>query len=50
MTMKNLMLAAIATLSLGLGVANAQTLTHPANQTSTQHYNPGNFVFGGDGE
>jgi hypothetical protein len=35
-TMKNLILAAIATLSLGLGIANAQSLSHSApNQNST---------------
>jgi hypothetical protein len=51
MTMKNLILAAIATLSLGLGIANAQTLTRPAapDQTGVQHFNPGNFVIGSDG-
>ena len=33
--MKNLILAVIATLGLGLGVANAQSLTHAApNQSS----------------
>ncbi len=49
--MKNLILAAIATLSLGLGVANAQSLSHaaPPAQNGLQ-YNPHtNFVFGGDG-
>jgi hypothetical protein len=36
--MKNLILAAIATLSLGLGVANAQSLSHaapPSHNTPT---------------
>jgi hypothetical protein len=51
MMMKNLILAAIATLGLGVGIANAQTLTRPAapDQTTVQHYNPSNFVFGSDG-
>jgi hypothetical protein len=49
--MKNLILAAIATLSLGLGVANAQTATRSAPvQPHSQQYNPNtNFVFGSDG-
>jgi hypothetical protein len=44
--MKNLILAAIATLSLGLGVANAQSLSHsapPAHQTYPA------YNMGGDG-
>jgi hypothetical protein len=35
-TMKNLMLAAIAALSLGVGVANAQSLSHSAPPAQTQ--------------
>jgi hypothetical protein len=44
--MKNLMLAAIASLSLGLGVANAQSLSHSA--PPAQHSTP-NYTIGGDG-
>ena len=49
--MKNFILAAIATLGLGIGVANAQSLTHsaPTTQYNAQHYNLGNFAVGGDG-
>jgi hypothetical protein len=49
--MKNLMLAAIATLSLGMGVANAQSLSHstPPAQHSQQYDPNTNYVFGGDG-
>jgi hypothetical protein len=48
--MKNLILAAIATLGLGMGAANAQSLSHsaPPAQTSTQS-NPSTFAVGGDG-
>ena len=50
-TMKNLILAAIATLSLGMGVASAQSLSHSAPSTQhSQQYDPNtNYVFGGDG-
>ena len=49
--MKNLMLAAIATLSLGMGVANAQSLNDSAPPVQhSQQYDPNtNYVFGGDG-
>jgi hypothetical protein len=49
--MKNLILAAIATLSLGMGVANAQSLSHSAPPAQhSQQYDPNtNYVFGGDG-
>jgi hypothetical protein len=48
--MKNLILAAIATLSLGIGAANAQSLSHAAPPS---HNNSGWSTFygtgGGDG-
>jgi hypothetical protein len=44
--MKNLILAAIATLSLGIGVASAQSLSHSA--PPAQHSTP-NYTVGGDG-
>jgi hypothetical protein len=49
--MKNLILAAIATLSLGLGVANAQSLSHSVRPAQHgQQYDPNTFfVPGGDG-
>jgi hypothetical protein len=46
-TMKNLILAAIATLSLGIGVANAQSLSHSAPAHSPR--STPNFIVGGDG-
>jgi hypothetical protein len=48
--MKNLILAAIATLSLGLGVANAQSLSHaaPGQTTTTGWSNFAGAVGGGD--
>jgi hypothetical protein len=45
--MKNLMLAALATLSLGIGVANAQSLSHSAPPAQTHSYPTYNA--GGDG-
>ena len=39
--MKNLILAAIATLGLGMGVANAQPLSHPNQPTQTQLFDGG---------
>ena len=49
--MKNLILAAIATLSLGVGMANTQTLTRSAPvQPHSQQSDPNTiFVPGGDG-
>jgi hypothetical protein len=45
MTMRNLILAMIAVLGLGIGVANAQSMSHeaPAVQNHTT------YNFGGDG-
>ena len=39
--MKNLILAAIATLGLGVGVANAQPLNHATQPTQTQLFDGG---------
>jgi hypothetical protein len=48
--MKNLILAAFATLSLGLGVANAQSLSHAAPaQTNTPAWSNFSGAMGGDG-
>lgn len=48
--MKNLILAAIATLSLGLGVANAQSLSHSApTQGNTPAWSNFSGGMGGDG-
>jgi hypothetical protein len=47
--MKNLILAAFATLSLGLGVANAQSLSHatPLNNNGTADYSAFQGAVGG---
>ncbi len=48
--MKKMFLAALTILSLGAGVANAQSFTHSAPQQNTaqQGYIGGGFVGGGD--
>jgi hypothetical protein len=45
--MKNLILAAVATLSLGLGVANAQSLSHAAPPSNTAGYSTFSGAVGG---
>jgi hypothetical protein len=49
--MKNLILAALATLSLGIGVANAQSLSHaaPAVQHNTSAWSNFSGTMGADG-
>jgi hypothetical protein len=44
--MKIMILAALAAISLGLGAANAQSLSHGAHQQSGGNYN---FMAGGGG-
>ena len=44
--MKTMILAAVAALSLSVGVANAQTLSHGAPQQSANQYN---WLAGGGG-
>jgi hypothetical protein len=46
--MKKLILAAIAALGLGVGVASAQSLSHSAPPAPTNQGHP-TFVFGSDG-